>query len=134
MRTNIKNQTYDSTRRALESRTTVFTPDFSVRGGSSLLDQMTRAYGLAAMQFHSAAAVSLLVSCVDKTPSEIEQAISQFSKLTLVQNSNKADPDAMMFAICAAALMEAARGGRQTGIEKLDGAIDILSERYQADW
>jgi hypothetical protein len=134
MNTATENVHYELMRREMVSSPPPFIPEFEVGGGSSILDQMDRAFQRGAMLRYAMMAAGYLAAVVDDTPEKIEEAVRDFSKLSLIQHIDQRDETSMALAVGAAAIMMAARHGLQTALEKIDGAIAILSERYQADW
>lgn len=134
MNTNIENTSYEMLDRATVLAPPPFVPEFEVGGGSSLLDQMDRAFQRGSMLRYAMMAAGYLAAVVDDTPEKIEEAVRDFSKLSLIQHIDQRDETSMSLAVGAAAIMMAARHGSQTALEKIDGAIAILSDRYQADW
>jgi hypothetical protein len=134
MNTDIENTLYGVMHRELVSAPPPFVPEFEVGGGSSLLDQMDRAFQRGAMQRYAMLAAGLLAGLVDETPEKIEEAVKDFSRLSLIQHVDQRDESSMTLAVGAAAIMMAARQGSQTALEKVEGAIALLSDRYQADW
>jgi len=111
-----------------------FSPTIEVGGGISLLDQMDRAFMRDTMQKHAMMASRLLASMTDEEPVKLESFVSDLSKLKLVQNIDQKDPDSLTLAVASAAIMTSAREGSQTALEKMEGALKLLSDRYQADW
>ena len=134
MNTDIENTRYEVMHREPVSSPPPFIPEFEVGGGSSLLDQMDRAFQRGAMLRYAMLAAGYLAAVVDDTPENIEEAVRRFSKLHLIQHVDQRDEISMALAVAAAAIMMASRDGVQTALVKIDGAIDILSKRYQADW
>jgi hypothetical protein len=134
MNTATENVRYELMHREMVSSPPPFIPEFEVGGGSSILDQMDRAFQRGAMLRYAMMAAGYLAAVVDDTPEKIEEAVRDFSKLSLIQHIDQRDETSMALAVGAAAIMMAARHGLQTALEKIDGAIAILSERYQADW
>jgi hypothetical protein len=134
MNTVTENVRYELMHREMVSSPPPFIPEFEVGGGSSILDQMDRAFQRGAMLRYAMMAAGYLAAVVDDTPEKIEEAVRDFSKLSLIQHIDQRDETSMALAVGAAAIMMAARHGLQTALEKIDGAIAILSERYQADW
>lgn len=134
MNTEIENTRYEVMQREMVSSPPPFVPEFEVGGGSSLLDQMDRAFQRGAMLRYAMMAAGYLAAVVDDTPAKIEESVRDFSKLSLIQHIDQRDETSMALAVGAAAVMMASRQGLQTALEKIDGAIAILSDRYQADW
>lgn len=111
-----------------------FVPEIEVGGVNSLLDQMDSAFMIDAMQRHAMQASRLLASITDESPSALEQYVADFSRFSHMQNLDQTDSMSMTIAVAAAAIMMVAREGSQTAIEKIEGALKLLSDRYQADW
>lgn len=133
MNSDIQNTLYGVMHREMVTAPPPFVPEISV-GGTSLLDQMDRAFQRGVMLRQAMEAARLIISAMDASAESIEKTVRDLSQLRLVQNINQKEVSSLMFAIAAAAVMEAAQKGNQTALEKLEGALSILSERYQVDW
>ena len=113
----------------------VYIPNFDVGNASDLLDQMETAFMRDSMLRHAMEASRFMHSIMtDCVPAQIEEHVDSLMSTSLLRELDQTDAGAMMIGVAAAAVMETARQGAQTAVEKLEGALAILSERYQADW
>jgi len=134
MKSDLQNQLFGVMHTDMVEVPPTFVPTIDVGGGISLLDQMDRALTRNTMQRQAMTASRLLASMTDEDPVKLEQFVVDLSKLKLVQSIDQKDPDSVTLAVGSAAIMMAAREGRQTALEKVEGALKLLSDRYQADW
>lgn len=110
-----------------------FTPD-KAAGAVTLLDQFDKFITPDTMQRHGMQAFRILKTFMDEDPVVIDERVKQLSDLRLVQMVNQTDANAMALAVAASAVLMAGDQGAQNPFERIEGAMLILSERYQADW
>ncbi len=111
-----------------------FVPKFEVGGCATIFDQMDAALDRSVVQRHAMLATKLLSGVVDQDPVTLESTVRDFSSIKLVQGITVSDPDTITLAIASAAIVLATSQGHQTAMEKIEGAVAVLSARYQADW
>jgi hypothetical protein len=111
-----------------------FIPDIEIGGGVCLLEQMDKALMRGSMQRHAMQASRRLASLVDEDPASLELIVGELAKLKFIRRIDQKDPDSITNAVASAAILTAIREGNQTALEKIEVALSILSDRYQADW
>lgn len=111
-----------------------FVPEIEVGSQVSLLKQIERLFTLSTMQIHAKTAWWLMSDTKDESPDKVEKFVNETSRLRLVQSVDQKDPHSIVWALVAASLLTSAKAGAQTSMEKLENAMGLLSDEYQADW
>jgi hypothetical protein len=99
---------------------------------SSLLRAIQLKVGDLKMQEAAAKAYLKLKKAYDGPMEGCEGIVAEHAKLPMATGETQELPDT----IIAAALLEIIRANRQrmTAVEKVEAAIGLLSDQYQADW
>lgn len=98
-----------------------------------LLDQLDEVVGYDTMQRAATFAHTMAADALGSAATAQEQLVSKHG-LSVVTSVEPTSDGSVSRAILAACLLGATKKGRLTAHEKLEVAMEELSERYQADW
>ena len=106
---------------------------FDLCSNLSLLDQMDRKLSSETMIKAAKEAYDLLE---DFTRRSVEKQVELVSNMTVrtLHRLDKSKRDSISASVATASVLMASRTGRMTANEKISMAMQMLGDRYQADW
>lgn len=106
--------------------------DFGPRA-ASLLDQLDERLDASTIGAAAKAAASWLMWAYDQ-PAVKQEQLARDATTGRLQGADLQDVRGMELAVVSATLLMTAKMGPMTASAKIRKSLDILSERYQADW
>ena len=106
-------------------------PDFELsEQAPSLLDQMDRFTDRDLMVARASKAFAYITAFLNGPAEQTDDLVESLSNSELIAGVSRAGNDGLVLAVASAAVVEALTAGRQTPVEALEHAADLLAARY----